>query len=331
MELSSILLLGVAICIILYFLHKYFNGPMSPLGLDINLTNKIIIVTGATAGIGKEAALVLLEKGAKVIFACRDEIRTNNLINSIVNLKMRGNAYYIKLDLSNFRSIKSFAKEFQVRFGKVDILINNAGGNFDKYSESYGIETTILTNHVGPVYLTNLLLNNFNPNAKVINLSSLAHSFCTRSIVDNWLFDKVDQKSYNFWSTYSLSKLANIAHVKYLNNLFQEKGLNIKAAALHPGTVRTEFFKRYESWIMKFLIILATPIFYIFCKGPLEGAQTTLHLAYINYEEFISGGYYSDCRPKNTTELAKDSIVIEKIMKKTNDVIDNYLIEWGDE
>jgi NAD(P)-dependent dehydrogenase (short-subunit alcohol dehydrogenase family) len=304
---------------------------MTPLSETANLKNKIIIVTGATAGIGKEAALALLEKGAKVIFACRDEIRTNTLINSIESLKIRGNAYFIKLDLSNFRSIKSFVKEFIIRFGKADILINNAGGNFDAYSECFGIETTMLTNHVGPVYLTNLLMNSFNNNAKIINVSSLAHSFCNKSIIDDWVCDRVNGNSYKFWFMYSLSKFANIAHVKWLNNVFQEKGISVKAAALHPGTVRTEFFKRYESYLMKFLMILVIPVSYLFFKGPREGAQTTLHLAYLKCEEFISGGYYSDCRPKNTTELAKDEAAIERIMKKTQAIIDAYLAKWENE
>jgi len=328
MELLSVLFWGFILFVLLFILHKYFNGPMTQLGNDINLANKIVIVTGATAGIGKETALALLEKSAKVIFACRDEIRTNNLINSITNLKMRGNAYFIKLDLASFRSIKSFAKEFKMRFGKLDILINNAGGNFDKYSESFSIETTMLTNHVGPVYLTNLLLDSFNSEGKIINVSSLAHSFCFRSAIDDWIYDRVNQNSYNFSKMYSLSKLANIAHVKHLNNLFNQNGYSIKAAALHPGTVRTEFFKRYETWYMKLLMFVAIPVSYLFFKGPLEGAQTTLHLIYLNYEEFISGGYYSDCRPKNTTDLAKDSGIIEKIMKKTYALIDNYQSNW---
>jgi retinol dehydrogenase-12 len=328
MDLTSIILYTSISLIILYLLHKYFNGPMSPLGQSANLTDKVIIVTGATAGIGKEAALALLEKGAKVVFACRDEIRTNTLINTIQNLKMRSNAYFIKLDLASFRSIKSFVKEFIMRFGKVDILINNAGGNFDTYSECFGIEMTMLTNHVGPVYLTNLLLNYFNTNAKIINVASLAHTFCTRSILNEWVSDRVDGNSYKFWFMYSLSKLANIAHAKYLNNVFNERGMGIKAAALHPGTVRTEFFSRYQSWFMKFLVILSIPVFYMFFKGPVEGAQTTLHLAYMNYEEFINGGYYSDCRPKNTTELARDQKEIDKIMNKTQQLIDAYLAKW---
>lgn len=328
MDLTLFFLYTSVVLLITYLLHKYFNGPMTPLSQSANLTNKVIIVTGATAGIGKEAALALLEKGAKVVFACRDEFRTNTLINSIQNLKMRGNAYFIKLDLSSFNSIKNFVKEFISKFNKLDILINNAGGNFDTYSESFGIETTMLTNHIGPVYLTNLLINNFNENAKIINVSSLAHSFCTRSIIDDWVSDKVNGNYYKFWFMYSLSKMANIAHVKFLNNYFTEKGLNIKAAALHPGTVRTEFFKRYQSFFMKFIMLLAIPVSYLFFKGPVEGAQTTLHLAYMDYEKFISGGYYTDCRHKNTTSLAKDEVEMTKIMKKTQQLIDGYLAKY---
>ena len=89
MEITSIIIWTLIISILLLIVHKYCNGPWTPIDPGTNLKDKIIIVTGSTKGIGKETALVLLEKGAKVIFACRDEINTNCLINSIENLKMR--------------------------------------------------------------------------------------------------------------------------------------------------------------------------------------------------------------------------------------------------
>src|SRR4051812_14031934 len=106
MSFLSILFWTCVIFIFLFFLKKYFNGPKTSLTKD--MTDKIIIVTGSSAGIGKELANELLKNGAKVIYACRDERRTLAVINKLENPKMRENAYFIKLDLANFESIINF-------------------------------------------------------------------------------------------------------------------------------------------------------------------------------------------------------------------------------
>ena len=313
--------------IITYFLHKYFNGPMTSLNGKEAVNGKVIIVTGATAGIGKETALKLLENGAKVILACRDETKTKNLINSITNQKLKENAFFIQLDVSNFESIRNFVKEFSSKFGNLDILVNNAGGSFDQFKIISGTETTMQTNHIGPVYLTSLLMenNSFNRKGRIINVASLAHNFTFESHIDDWINGRFVENNYNFQTVYALSKYSNIIHAKYMNNLAQEKGLDIKCVSLHPGVVRTDFFQRYKNLILKFLVFLITPVTYLFFKGPLQGAQTTLHLCYMQFAELISGGYYSDCKYKVSTELSRNPDMIEKVMKKTNEIIEQNM------
>ena len=109
--------------ILLKLLRKYFNGPMYKGIKDVN--KKIIIVTGSSAGIGKETAFDLLDNGATVIFACRDEKKTIAVINEIRNLEVRERAIFMKLDLCNIESVNDFAKEFKSYYNKLDILVNS--------------------------------------------------------------------------------------------------------------------------------------------------------------------------------------------------------------
>jgi NAD(P)-dependent dehydrogenase (short-subunit alcohol dehydrogenase family) len=325
MAIFTILPTVLLTLILLFLIYKFFNGPWTPIDPGMTLKNKIIIITGCTNGIGKETALAILEKGAKVIFACRDENRTNNLINSIIDLKMRANSFFIKLDLSNISSIDSFVKEFKFRFKNFDILINNAGVNIDKYNKITGteLETTIMTNHIGPFYLTNELLDCSNKKSRVINLSSFGHNLCSEKYINDFLNDKISDKNYSVVSTYSLSKLCNIVHVKYLNDYFFEKNIEMKACAVHPGLVRSKLFSHFEKGYMKFFVKILTPLLFLFSKSTLAGSQTSLHCTYMEYEKLISGGYYSDCKLTSVSKYALSRSINEKIIKKTYNIISN--------
>lgn len=318
MEIFYIFVYLIILLILLLLIQNYFNGPWTQIDPKLNLKNKIIIVTGSSKGIGKETAITLLEKGAKVIFACRDENRTNNLIDSINDLKMRSNSFFIKLDVSNLPSIESFIKEFKVRFKKFDILINNAGINTDKFRLISGIESTIMTNYIGPFYLTNELIANYsNEKSRIINLSSSWHEYCTEKYLNDWLNKNQSEKNHNIVSTYSLATLCNIIHARYLNEYFIEKNIDIKACSVHPGQVRSELSNNYEKFYLKFLMKFLQPFLYLFAKTTLAGAQTTLHCCYIDYEEFISGGYYSNCKLTVPSKFASNKLVNEKIIKET--------------
>ena len=106
---------------ILYFYETDFNRPKTDLSKD--LTGYLIIVTGSSAGIGKITAFKLLKKGATVIFACRNQSKTNEVLNTLPE-KLRQKAIFMKLDLSSLTSVENFVKEFTETYEKLDILIN---------------------------------------------------------------------------------------------------------------------------------------------------------------------------------------------------------------
>ena len=124
MALSTFLIILVFLLILAYFIKKWANGPLNPIKKD--LTNKFIIVTGSSDGIGLETAKDFLNSNAKVVFACRNKTKTENIINALPE-KSKKNAIFIQLDLQSFKSIENFAKEIKSKYQKIDILINNAG------------------------------------------------------------------------------------------------------------------------------------------------------------------------------------------------------------
>lgn len=147
------------------------------------------------------------------------------------------------LDLNDLNSVKSFAKEFNSKHQKLDILLNNAGiMSLPKREETVqGFEKQTGVNHVGHFLLTDLLMEKIKaaPQARIVNLASLAHETCKNGGLD--FDDLMWKKSYNEWQVYSASKMSNIYFTKGLAKKFEAENItNVKACSVHPGVVRTE-------------------------------------------------------------------------------------------
>jgi retinol dehydrogenase-12 len=323
MGIIAFLIYLPSIAFILYILRKYFNGPMCKIAQS--MAGKTIIVTGANAGIGKEAALELLDKGAKVILACRDENKTMAVINSIKDPKIKENAFFLRLDVSSLSSIESFVEEFTKIFEKFDILVNNAGASFDQFQTAEGIEKTLMTNHIGPVYLTCLLLNKLNPQGKVINVSSMAYAFVKKSLLENYMKDlkfNNEDKKYKFFTSYGVTKLGNIYHAIHLDRYFRANRMELKSASCHPGWVQTEWASKFQNKIMQIIMkFVFIPLSYFGAKTAKVGAQTTVHLCYINFDFLKSGHYYNNCRIEDLNEIAKDEHLMNKFLDFTYECI----------
>ena len=320
--------------IILYYLKKYINGGVNNKTHD--LTGKFIIITGASSGIGKVSALHLINSNAKVIFACRNEERAKKSMEEIpINLKK--NADYLNLDLCNFESIINFTNIIKEKYPKIDILMNNAGAQPQKFiitKDNY--ESSIQGNFIGPFLLTLLLINHMNEKGRIINLSSMAHAFFNFdkdiiSILDN--YKELEKQYYtgkylDSLKLYSFEKTFILYGTFYLKNVFEEKNLNLKIASVHPGVVNTNFMRFLEDYpFFNFCFKICYLFFVFFTKNPIQGAQTQLFLSYIDYNELINGGYYSDCKLKNVSKIAKNKelnkLIIDWVMKGLKERLPN--------
>ncbi|XP_052872287.1 retinol dehydrogenase 12-like [Anopheles cruzii] len=263
---------------------------------------KVILITGANTGIGKETARELLKRGGKVYIACRSLERANEARNDIVAQTGLGNIHVRELDLASMESIRQFAKSFMAEEPRLDLLINNAGVMAcPKALTKDGFEQQLGTNHLGHFLLTNLLLERLKESApsRIVNLSSLAHKY--GKINRN---DLNSERSYNQVTAYCQSKLANVMFTRELAKRLA--GTGVTAYAVHPGTVDTELPRHMGSLFFLFDHKLVKPLLRIAFKTPLSGAQTTLYTALDEDLAGESGKYYADCREQKLSKYARN-------------------------
>ncbi len=201
----------------------------------IELAGKTVLVTGATSGIGREAARELAALGAHVILGVRDIVRGAELANEIERASGRANVLH--LDVASLASIRDAAARFRAAYPVLDVLINNAGMLATKRAESVdGYELTWATNFLGLVALTQALLPALEAAAepRVINVSSAAHN------AGRLAWDDLERrKRYAGFGAYAQSKLA----VNLYTREFARRHPHIAANAVHPGAIATDIWR----------------------------------------------------------------------------------------
>lgn len=290
----------------LYYLRQWFKGGVCT--SKKRLDGKTVVITGCNVGIGKETALELSKRGARVLMACRNTDAAAEAANEI-RRATKGLVMVYKLDLASLKSVRECAEEINACEKKIDILINNAGIMMCPYMKTEeGFEMQMGTNHFGHFLFTMLLLDKIKAahNARIITLSSLGHRF---GMID---FDDMDYEKtpYNSTTAYGRSKLANILFTRELAKKL--KGTGVTCYAVHPGAVRTELARHVEDFLGPFKAI-PRALYYYFSKSPKEGAQTSLHCALDDQAGQETGLYYSDCRVKTPQPSAQDDEVARKL------------------
>ena len=201
------------------------------------LDEKMVIITGANTGIGKETAIDLAKRNARVILACRSQEKGKKAEVDVRRESGNNDVHFRQLDLSSFTSIRKFAKEVLEEESRVDILINNAAVAVCPYMKTEdGFETQFGVNHLGHFLLTNLLLDKIKqaPEGRIVNVSSIAHTWCGPLDLDTIN----SEEKYSTLDAYNKSKLANVLFTKQLAKRLE--GTNVTTNCLHPGGVDTE-------------------------------------------------------------------------------------------
>ncbi|KAM9754611.1 retinol dehydrogenase 13-like [Menidia menidia] len=272
------------------------------------LDGKTVLITGANTGIGKETAVDLAKRGARVILACRDMDRANKAAQDVRKRSGNNNVIVKKLDLASLESVRHFAKDVLASEERLDVLINNAGVmSCPQWKTEDGFEMQFGVNHLGHFLLTNSLLELIKKSApsRVVNVSSLAHE---RGQI---YFDDINQeKDYLPRRSYAQSKLANVLFTKELAKRLQ--GTGVTTYSLHPGVIRTELGRHFWPSMALWKRVVFTPLSYLI-KSPAEGAQTTIYCAVEENLQNESGLYYSDCAPKTAAPQALDDEAAKKL------------------
>lgn len=238
------------------------------------------MITGASSGIGMEAARVLAQKNASVVLAVRNVAKGEEVARSIRQQSAATDVAVRELELSSLASITTFANNLARDHTRVDILINNAGVMMCPYATTQdGFEIQFGTNHLGHFALTLQLLPLLKnaPESRVVNVSSLAHKRGKLALDDlNW-----SKRKYSTVQAYCDSKLANLYFTYELARKLGAEGGNLKVTAAHPGWTATELQRHLG--IFKHL----NPLF---GQSVPMGALPTLRAAID--EEAVSGSYF---------------------------------------
>ena len=264
--------------------------------MSFEIKNKNALITGATSGIGKSAALKLAEMGANVFFVARNKDKAENLIREIKVLTGK-KAHYFIADLSSLKNIEHVAAEFKLIDIPLHVLLNNAGLINNSRKETVdGYEEVFAINHLAYFYLTYLLLDKLKIDtpSRVINVSSGAHAF-----VKGFDFDDVQaRENYKPFQVYGNSKLANILFTKKLSSILEQE--NITVNCLHPGVVGTSFGQNNGKF-QKLLFYIAKP----FMRTSEKGAETSIYLCSSPDVSNITGQYFYNCSIAKTTKWAQ--------------------------
>jgi NAD(P)-dependent dehydrogenase (short-subunit alcohol dehydrogenase family) len=259
------------------------------------MREKVCIVTGANGGIGRETAFGLARQGATVVLACRDPSRAELARREIAQATRNEQIHALPLELAAPQSIDAFVSAFSASFGRLDVLINNAGVICrQRRVTQRGDEATFATNYLGPFKLTRALLPLIveAPAGRIVSLSSSLHVNATLEW-DDLLFER---RPYRAFEAYKQSKLAIVVFIKALARRLH--GTRAVANAVHPGVAGSDITRDYGK------VGLAAQR--LLLMSPRRAAMAPLHLATSAAVDAVSGEYFDRMKRVPSSPLADD-------------------------
>jgi NAD(P)-dependent dehydrogenase (short-subunit alcohol dehydrogenase family) len=264
------------------------------------MQGKIILITGANSGIGKETTRALAKKGAVIVMACRNLNKANPVCEAIKLESGNEKIEVMQLDLASVSSIKEFINQFCQKYQQLNVLINNAGVMCAEREETAeGFNRVMATNYLGPFLLTNLLLPLLKqtPESRIVNVSSVAHLWGHIDLNDLNL-----GKRFSFTGPYASSKLALVFFTQELAERLRDTDITVNA--LHPGVVATNLYRIgpegrwYQSLFSRMVRCIMI--------SPEEGAQTSIYLASSDLVRGVTGKYFYKQNPTWVSPKCRD-------------------------
>lgn len=286
------------------------------------MNRKVVIVTGATNGIGEVAAREIATQGATTVLISRNQSKLENTVEAIKSATGNPNVSYIQADLSDMQQVKQAAESFLSQYDRLDVLLNNAGGWFaERKLSADGYEMTLALNHLNYFLLTHSLLDMLKHTAaeygeaRIVNVSSGAHFQA-----DGNFADIQRENSYGMGgNTYSESKLMNVLFTYALAHRLQ--GTHVAVNVLHPGFVNTGFGGT-SNWLMSGLTSIAKTLF---ARSPEKGAETPVYLATSPEVKGISGKYWENKRQKQSSKVSYEEAKQEELWRISEELVERAL------
>ena len=247
---------------------------------------RVVVVTGANSGIGREASRTLAQAGATVVMTGRDAARLAAAVSDVRVTTRNDDVHPLEMDLSSMPSVRDAAKQILDRWDRLDVLVNNAGVVLsERHVSADGLEMTFATNHLGHFLLTDLLLHRLKAStpSRIVNVASTAH----RAARGLDFEDLQAEQSYSGMAVYNRSKLANLLFTRELADRLSGSGVSV--FAVHPGTVRSGWGRGGDvGGFLDIGLMIVRPFFI----SPRAGAGAIVHTATAPGLESRSGGYF---------------------------------------
>ena len=266
------------------------------------MKDKRVLITGATNGIGKQAALEIAAMGAAVTIVGRSESKTRAVCSELQTQSGSDKIDWLLADLSSMAEVRRVAEEFRARHNRLDVLLNNAGAVFSEFQASAdGYEMTFALNHISYYLMTHLLLDMLKRTAadegeaRIINVSSSAHRNASLRL------DKLkDASGYSFMNSYGASKLMNVLFTYELARRLQGSGVTVNT--VHPGLVDTGFgHNTARIWSVMIKVLQR-----LFAISTERGAETLVYLATADEVAGITGKYWNEKTQKRSSDTSYD-------------------------
>ena len=262
----------------------------------IDLTEKRVLVTGVSAGLGLETARALAAHGAEVVGAARDLSKAQRVAEQVRSQAARGGSLQlVQLDLASLESVRRCADGLLAAAKPFDVIIANAGVMAcPKGTTVDGFETQLGTNHLGHFVLVNRIASLLRRGSRLVNLSSAGHRYSDVDLDD----PNFERSPYAEFVAYGRSKTANVLFAVEFDRRHRARG--VRATAVHPGTIQTELGRYMGPGVLEKLIGEinasqpkgAPPFSW---KSIPQGAATSVWAACVADAAAIGGRYCEDC------------------------------------
>jgi NAD(P)-dependent dehydrogenase (short-subunit alcohol dehydrogenase family) len=267
----------------------------------------LVVITGATRGIGRAAAVELARRGCEVAVVGREAARVSE---TAAEAKAAGGGAQVHehvADLTSMAEVRRLAEELRGRYGHIDVLANNAGALFaSRRVTPEGFELSFALNHLAPFLLTNLLRDRL-AGSRVVTTASDAHQQGRLN-----LDDLQSEHGYAAMRVYGTTKLCNILFTRELARRAPE----LHANCFHPGVVRTGFGKN-DNGIWKVLTTLGSPFF----RSPERGARSLVWLALSDEAGELTGAYVEDEKVLAPSPQAQDDTLARELWVRSAELV----------
>jgi NAD(P)-dependent dehydrogenase (short-subunit alcohol dehydrogenase family) len=270
----------------------------------VDLSDKRILVTGVSAGLGVETARILAAHGAQVVGAARDLNKARTATEQVrAQAANGGGLELVELDLASLASVRACADALVAAGRPFDLVIANAGVMACPFGKTTdGFETQFGTNHLGHFVLVNRIVSLLKPGSRLVNLSSAGHRYSDVDLDD----PNFEHTPYTEFGAYGRSKTANILFAVEFDRRHKANG--IRATAVHPGGIHTELARHMQPEVLQQMLeqinaanaAAGKPAFNF--KTIPQGAATSVWSGIVASADDVGARYCEDCHVADFSE-----------------------------